>query len=152
MKHCWKSVTREGWGCKYISSLKFHLGCDGRNKGSYWYDMGRLNEKNEWIVDKGLIKAIIFEEIKRKGYDLCPFLSQKQILEKINSLPDIIIPDRKEFRYVYERDFDGRNIKNKPVGIEHIPGQKEIRQRARQEGVNGKGRKGSTKAVVGADR
>ena len=64
MKTYWKhtSYGYPGWTCKKITNIYFFESGDGdyENNQRYWYNYGKFNSKNEWVIDKaGIYKNLI---------------------------------------------------------------------------------------------
>lgn len=120
---CYHKGSDAGWGCKYVTCIKKNLGKEvvKRNTNTYWYNFGYFNDKGEWMVDKELIRTVMFTQIEGDGINLCPRFSTKRILDNIQNLPDVIIVDNVNFKNQYRKDFIGSTLSVIPENIVHIP-------------------------------
>jgi hypothetical protein len=121
--HCWLNLEEQGWGCKRISNVMYQLGGNGVYEWNekYWYNFGRFNDKNEWIIDKERIYQRLNGFAEDKGLTVCPFFRAGYLKESVDRLPDKIVPDEESFRLFYEEEFyKGKKIRV-PVNIRHIP-------------------------------
>ncbi len=123
--------SSKGWGCKFLNTIRKNIGkqTDFRSKVRYWYNYGHFDSDFNWIIDKNLIRELIFSEIKRNGYDLCPNLSLKKITDEINKLPDSIKPDGVKFEIEYSTEFKDNELKKIPINIRHISMDKKARMK-----------------------
>ncbi len=126
--HCKVNVQKEGWGCKFISTPKYHIAPYQKKitNSSYWYNFGHFSGKNEWTIDKGVLKHVIKNHVKKKGIDLCPHFHFKTIFGRIDNLPDKIIVDGVNFEHSYALSIENNQVSEKPDNIRHI--QKNERQ------------------------
>lgn len=126
MKYCWQTTAYEGWGCKFITSVKRHI---QKSKTivseSYWYNRGHFNDLDEWIIDKEYLKIELMAEADTKGIFLCPHFDKTDLLSKINQLPSKIKPDNFYYKVKYKSDFVGDKIGLVPYNISHCDLDKE---------------------------
>ena len=106
-----------------INNILYLLLGDGKYDWNekYWYNFGRFDEKNEWIIDKDRLYQRLIEYAEGEGVDVCSYFNAEWVRKAVDKLPSRIIPDDKEFRIYYEGEyFKGEQIKV-PVNIRHIP-------------------------------
>ncbi len=111
-----------GWTCKKLTNILFQESGSGDYKSNdrYWYNFGKFNGKNEWVIDKSGIfdRLIQFAEIN--GLHVCPHFNEKEVRQAIDRLPSKIIPDDVNYR-VHFTDFYDKGKKLKfPENIRHI--------------------------------
>jgi hypothetical protein len=121
--HCRLYPGQDGWGCKRLSNVHYHLLGDGNYSWNerYWYNFGRFNENNEWVIDKGALYQRLYHHAEITGLALCPFFDVKRLKMALDNLPDHIVPDNKSFRVHYEEEFYKGKRVEMPVNIRHIP-------------------------------
>jgi hypothetical protein len=121
-KHCQVNIQKEGWGCKFISTPKYHIAPYQKKitNSSYWYNFGHFSAENEWTIDKGVLKHIITNYVKKRGLDLCPNFSFKTVFERIENLPEKIIVDGINFEHSYALSIENNKVSEKPDNIRHI--------------------------------
>lgn len=90
-------------------------------KERFWYNFGRFNEKNEWVIDKETLYQRLYRHAEVTGLALCPFFDVKKLRRALTELPDRIVPDDKLFRVHYEEEFYKGGRVEVPVNIRHIP-------------------------------
>ena len=122
-EHCWLYPDEKGWGCKRLSKVQYQVLGDGQYSSNerFWYNFGRFNEHNEWLIDKETLYQRLYRHAEVTGLILCPFFDVKKIRKAIDSLPDRIVPDGKMFRLHYEEEFHKGERIEMPVNIRHIP-------------------------------
>jgi hypothetical protein len=121
--HCWLYPEEKGWGCKRLSNVQYQVLGDGEYSWNerYWYNFGRFNELNEWVIDKETLYQRLYSHAEVTGLALCPFFDVKKLKKALEGLPARIVPDDKSFRVHYEEEFyKGERVKV-PVNIRHIP-------------------------------
>ena len=112
-----------GWTCKKITNIFFLESGDGdyENNQRYWYNYGKFNNKNEWVIDKAGIYKKLIHFAKTNALNLCPYFSAEKVKAAVEQLRSEIIPDDITFRIhytdIYER---GEHLKF-PENIRHIP-------------------------------
>jgi len=91
--HCWLYGDEEGWGCRMINNVLFHLLGDGKYKWNekYWYNFGRFNSKNEWVIDKSEILERLIDFSGIKGLHICPHFKEEEVKKAVEGLPGRII-------------------------------------------------------------
>lgn len=122
-EHCRLNMEEKGWGCKRISHIMYQLLGDGeyRQNDKYWYNFGRFNEHNDWVIDKEELYRRLSSFAEEKGLTICPFFRTGEVRRAVDSLPSRIIPDNRSFRVYFEEEhFQGEKLKM-PVNIRHIP-------------------------------
>ncbi len=122
-EHCWLISGEEGWGCKRISHIMYQLLGDGeyRQNNKFWYNFGRFNEHNDWVIDKEELYRRLSSFAEEKGLTICPYFRDREVRKAVDSLPSTIVPDNKSFRIYYEEEYyQGKKVKM-PVNIRHIP-------------------------------
>lgn len=121
-EHCQVNIQKEGWGCKFICNPKYHIAPYQKKitNHSYWYNYGHFSADDEWTIDKGVLKHIITNHVKKKGLDLCPNFKFRTINKRINNLPDKIIIDGENFDFSYSLSIDNNEVSEKPDNIRHI--------------------------------
>jgi hypothetical protein len=133
-KACWRNLTDEGWGCKFINSVKRQLGkITSFNTSTYWYNFGYFCQGGEWRIDKDLIREVIFKEVNTVGLNVCPHFCTKTVLNNIASLPDSIEVDNIHFKNYYRKDFLGSSLLVIPENIRHIPQVSEEEKREQEK-------------------
>lgn len=133
--HCWLYPEEKGWGCKRLSNVQYHLLGDGnysRNE-RFWYNFGRFDEKNEWVIDKETLYQRLYGHAEITGLALCPFFEVKKLRKALDGLPARIVPDGKSFRVHYEEEFYKGERVGVPVNIRHIPDPPDKYERAQTE-------------------
>lgn len=120
--HCQVNIQKEGWGCKFISNPKYHIAPYQKKltNTSYWYNFGHFSAENEWTIDKGVLKHIITNSVKKKGLDLCPNFKFKTVFNRIENLPDKIIVDGENFEFSYALSIQNNEVAEKPDNIRHV--------------------------------
>ena len=72
-KNCWLSEDCSGWTCKKLTNILYVESGSGEYERNdrYWYNFGKFNSKNEWVIDKSGIfnRLIYFAEIN--GLNVC---------------------------------------------------------------------------------
>lgn len=121
-QHCQINIQKTGWGCKFISSPKYHIAPYQKKitNSSYWYNYGHFSAKDEWTIDKGVLKHIIVNHVKKKGLDLCPDFSFKTVFKRIDNLPEKIIVDGENFEFSYALSIENNEVSEKPDNIRHV--------------------------------
>lgn len=121
--HCWLYSQEEGWGCKRLSNVQYQVLGNGEysRKERFWYNFGRFNEKNEWVIDKETLYQRLYRHAEVTGLALCPFFEMKKLRKVLAELPDRIVPDDKLFRVHYEEEFYKGERVEVPVNIRHMP-------------------------------
>ncbi len=121
-KHCRVNIQKEGWGCKFISTPKYHILPYQKKitNSSYWYNFGHFTAEDEWAIDKGVLKHIITNHVKKKGLDLCPNFNFKTVFNRIDNLPDKIIVDGENFEFSYALAIENNEVSEKPDNIRHV--------------------------------
>jgi hypothetical protein len=120
--HCWLNVEEKGWGCKRISNIMYGLSGNGeyRMNEKYWYNFGKFDEKNEWIIDRERLFRRLSSFAEEKGLTLCPYFRTGEVKRAVERLPSSILADDISFRLFYEEDYyKGRKVRV-PVNIRHI--------------------------------
>jgi len=87
----------------------------------HWYNFGRFDEKNDWIIDKDRLYQKLMEFVEEKGLNVCPFFKAKWVRQAVDKLPSRIAPDDQEFRIYYEEEYYKGKRVEVPVNIRHIP-------------------------------
>ena len=121
--HCWLYGDGEGWGCRMINNVLFLLIGDGKYNWNekYWYNFGRFDEKNEWIIDKEKLYQRLIGYAEKKGLNGCSYFKAEWVRKAVDKLPSRIVPDNKEFRIFYEVEYYKGKRVEVPVNIRHIP-------------------------------
>jgi hypothetical protein len=121
--HCWLYSEEEGWGCKRLSNVQYHVLGDGKYSWNerFWYNFGRFNEKNEWVIDTETLYQRLYSHAEITGLAVCPFFDVKKLKKALGCLPDRIVPDDRSFRVHYEEEFYKGERLGVPVNIRHIP-------------------------------
>lgn len=136
-KHCWRNTLYTGWGCRFLTDPILHLRPGSNYKyDKYWYNHGMFSEdESEWIVNKALILHKLANSAERSGASLCPYFNHKRILKTVNELPEKIKVDNVYYEKYFMRDFEGAEIKYKPINIRHVckPSEQELREKKRRE-------------------
>jgi hypothetical protein len=122
-EHCWLSPDERGWGCKRLSKVQYQLFGDGQYASNerFWYNFGRFNAHNEWLIDKETLYERLYRHAEATGLVLCPFFDVKKLRKALDGLPDRIVPDDNMFRLHYEEEFYRGERIEMPVNIRHIP-------------------------------
>lgn len=123
--HCWLYSEEEGWGCKRLSKIQYQVLGNGKysRNDRFWYNFGRFNEKNEWVIDKETLFQHLYRHAEITGLALCPFFDVKNLNDALGRLPARIVPDDTLYRVHYEEEFyKGERVKV-PLNIRHIPDQ-----------------------------
>jgi len=112
---------KRAWTCKKITSIFFLESGDGdyENNQRYWYNYGKFNSKNEWVIDKARIykKLILFA--LSKALNLCPYFSVEKVKAAVDQLRSEIIPDDLSFRIHYIDMYEGGEHLKFPENIRH---------------------------------
>ena len=121
-ENCWLYPEEKGWGCKRLSNVQYHVFGGGEYTWNerFWYNFGRFNERNEWVIDKEKLYQRLYRHAEGKGLTLCPFFDVEMIKRSLDALPACIVPDDKSYRVHYEEEFykgDGVKV---PLNIRHI--------------------------------
>jgi hypothetical protein len=122
IENCWLNVECQGWGCKKIANISYQELGDGNYESNnrYWYNFGRFNSKNEWVIDKTLLLSNLLQFVKENGLYLCPHFSEKKVKDSVDKLQSKIIPDDISYRIHYTEIFDKGKMINFPENIRHI--------------------------------
>jgi transitional endoplasmic reticulum ATPase len=121
--YCNISNTVEGWGCKFLTDIKKHLGFNGVffSSSTYWYKFGSFESETIWKVNKALIKEHLIKEIEKKNIEHCPVFSRERVLKSVDELPESIdLEEGLNWEIEYKEDFFGSTIQRKPFSINHI--------------------------------
>lgn len=121
-KNCWLSDDCSGWTCKKLTNILFLESGSGEYESNerYWYNFGKFNDKNEWVIDKsGIFNRLIqFAEIN--GLHVCPHFNEKEVRRAIDLLPSKIIPDNITYRVHFTDLYDKGEKLKFPENIRHI--------------------------------
>ena len=136
--YCKIDSSHEGWGCKYLTETVRHLKTDSyySYNEKYWYKFGQFTSDNVWQIDKTKIKDRLDKEIKGKGINACPHFNKENFEKTINELPDEIDLSSEFWDIIYEEDFIGSTIQQKPVSIEHITKEPKHQRTGRSFGIS----------------
>jgi hypothetical protein len=108
----------------------------------YWYNFGRFNSKNEWVIDKPAIYKNLVLFAEENGLNVCPHFSQGKLKDSVDQLPSKIIIDNVAYRIHFtDFSFKGETIKF-PENIRHIS------PRYRDQGVSSKMKYDSSKIKI----
>lgn len=120
---CYIKGKETGWGCRFLNTIKKNLMKDviSNPKNTYWYNFGHFNEEGEWVIDKELIKTVMFNQAEGEGINLCPKFSTEDVLDQILKLPDVVTVDNIHFKNTYRKDYIGNTFSVIPENIVHIP-------------------------------
>lgn len=119
---CHVRLKEPGWGCKKLRNIYYIISGTGNYNFNekYWYNFGKFNASNEWVIDKENICERLMGHASEQGLILCPYFHELDVRNAVDQLPSKIIPDNIAFRVHYEEDFyKGKKIKV-PVNIRHI--------------------------------
>jgi hypothetical protein len=96
-QHCFGETQWEFniWGCKRLE-MPLH------EWGGGWLELGRMDSKGVWHVDKARIRHEL--ELKVHEHELCPVLDKKRVFETLDSLPDEISP-RQNPNWIYRTEY-----------------------------------------------
>lgn len=73
------------WGCQHLKSVRLYQGAPN---GPFWFEFGRLESDDVWIIDKQQILYVLEQEIFQNLIYFCPQLSIEHIKTVIAKLPD----------------------------------------------------------------
>lgn len=119
-KHCKINGSKDGWGCKLLSSIDRHPTENyyAYNLYNKWYEFGDFLSDTSWKVNKQRIKELLVREKTIKYLDLCPVFNQEKMFSILEELPEIIEIDKSEIWEVkYDENIDGNILEKKPIGI-----------------------------------
>ncbi len=85
---CKDCNTKEGWGCKKLTSVSTAT----INNRRCWYKFG-FWLGNQWVINKNQIKELLNKEIEYSGIAYCPNFKYEKIEKALKSIPKYIIPD-----------------------------------------------------------
>ena len=122
-ENCWMSYGYPGWTCKKITNILFLESGDGdyENNQRYWYNYGKFNSKNEWVIDKSGIYKKLIHFAERNALNLCPYFRAEKVKAAVDQLRSKIVPDDLTFRVHYTDMYEGGEHLKFPDNIRHIP-------------------------------
>ncbi len=121
--YCNLNGAYEGWGCKFLTNVKRHIGRDSYyySNDDYWYKFGSFDNDGIWHVNKIALKERLGIEAEEKRLSYCTVFSLNKAHEIVDQLPDTIDPsDSKSWKIDYQEDFVGNTIEQRAVGISHV--------------------------------
>lgn len=93
--YCQISNDCHGWGCKHLLGIGFENSC---YQFIHWYDFGHFsNDYTKFFVDKKMILEKLIQELEFLKLSKCPHFNFQTVQDKINSLPDEISVNGKEW-------------------------------------------------------
>lgn len=124
-RHYKTSYDKEGycndggcWGCKMLKSIERYIQ-PSFWPYNYWYKYGYFSDAVTWVVDKEKILRVLKEEASHKHLSFCPVFNEMVIEPFVESLPDRIHVDDKNWRIQYVTDYLEDGPVSIPSGIQH---------------------------------
>jgi len=112
----------QGWGCKFLRSVKRHAEEYSYSsfEKEYWYHHGSFIDRYIWKIDKDAIRDEILKEVEHKKINVCPIFSKELLMERINLLPDEInILEEDGWSIEYDDQYNGGILENVASGIKY---------------------------------
>jgi ATPase family associated with various cellular activities (AAA) len=119
-EHCKLQYKEKGWGCKFLEAIDLGLPKNSYDydRYTYWFQFGKFESDQEWVIDKEKICLALERETKLQNLNLCAIFKFENIEEILKTLPDkILLKGNENWEIDFEEISTGSQIEKKPMGI-----------------------------------